>query len=151
MERHISLERQMINHISDNAHDAIHEMAQIAEHIVIHLRQIKPTLIHDLQKYYKDIWNMVLELQSGFMQAKIEDNIIRGMNESFYRPNLAADIVAKLYVAKSLIIVDESVFSLQTYNRDHLVQQHILYHLHGILTEKGRQHLIEFNLFNQEA
>ncbi len=145
--RHIDLEKKVLTEVTRTATDAIDEMAQIAEHTVIHFRQIKPVLIHDMQKYYRDIWETVMKLQSVFIKNKIEDNIKRGVLEDYYRKDANADIISKLYVAKSFSLVDENLFSLSDYPRELLIRQHILYHLHGILSEKGRQHLLNFQPF----
>ena len=147
IERHTDLEKQALAEITRTATDAIDEMAQIAEHTVIHFRQIKPVLIHDMQKYYRDIWDTIVRLQSVFIKSKIEDNIKRGKDEDYYREDADPDIISKLYVAKSFSLVDENLFSLTDYPRDYLIRQHILYHLHGILTEKGRKHLYNFQSF----
>ncbi len=148
LSRHVRLEENVIEEISHTANDAIDEMAQIAEHTVIHFRQIKPILIHDLQKYYRGIWQSVVLQQSQFIKTKIETNIKRGITEGYYRPELNSDIIAKLYVAKSFSLVDENLFSLVDYPRDVLVRQHILYHLNGILSDKGRKHVSDFNALN---
>ncbi len=148
LSRHVKLEEEVIEEISRTATDAIDEMAQIAEHTVIHFRQIKPILIHDLQKYYRDIWQSVVIHQSQFIKTKIETNINRGISEGYYRSELNSDIVSKLYVAKSFSLVDENLFSLVNYPRELLVRQHILYHLNGILSDKGRKHLTDFNALN---
>lgn len=148
MARHIQQEEQLIQEITRTATDAIDEMAQIAEHTVIHFREIKPTLIFDLQKYYREIWDLVTKLHSVFIKTRIEDNIIRGKSEGYYRQNADADIISKLYVAKSFSLVDEKLFSLNDYQRERLITQHVLYHFHGILSDKGRKHLRDFQLFN---
>lgn len=148
MGRHIHQEEQLIREISRTATDAIDEMAQIAEHTVIHFREIRPTLIYDLQKYYRDIWDLVTKLHSVFIKTRIEDNIVRGISEGYYRQDADADIISKLYVAKSFSLVDEKLFSLQDYERERLITQHVLYHFHGILSNKGRKHLRDFQLFN---
>ncbi len=145
LSRHTQLEEYAFEEITRTATDAIDEMAQIAEHTVIHFRQIKPILIHDLQKYYRDIWESVVLQQSKFIKDKIETNIARGMEEGYYRPELDPDIISKLYVAKSFSLVDENLFSLIDYPRELLIKQHLLYHFNGILSDKGRKHLSDFN------
>ena len=127
LSRHVRLEEDVLMEISRTATDAIDEMAQIAEHTVIHFRQIKPILIHDLQKYYRDIWQSVVLQQSQFIKTKIETNINRGITEGYYRPELNSDIIAKLYVAKSFSLVDENLFSLVNYPRDLLIRHCLLY------------------------
>ena len=51
----LRLERQLIENIAANANDAIHEMIQIGEHRVMTLRNMKPSVVHDLKKYYKKV------------------------------------------------------------------------------------------------
>ncbi len=143
--RHLSLEKQVIDEINLRAEDAIDEMAQIAEHTVVHFRQISPVLIHDLQKYYKEIWRYVVTHQTQYFIEKIGGNISRGIHEGYYRKNLDAEIITKLYISKSFSLVDESLFDPRQYSREHLIKQHILYHLHGILTETGRKHMHDFH------
>ncbi len=143
--RHLSLEKQVIDEIHTRSVDAIDEMAQIAEHTVVHFRQISPVLIHDLQKFYKDIWSYVVTHQTQYFFEKIENNISRGIAEGYYRKNLDAEIVTKLYVAKSFSLVDDTLFDPHMYSREHLVKQHIQYHLHGILTDTGRKHMHDFH------
>lgn len=145
MKRHIKLEEQVIEDISKRAADAIDEMAQIAEHTVIHFRQISPVLIHDLKRYYPRIWAQVILHHSKFLQDRMSNNITRGIEENYYRDDIDVDIVTKLYLGKSFSLVDEEVFSSRTYNRDKLISQHILYHMHGILSDKGRTHLKNFH------
>lgn len=136
-----------MDEISENSTDALEEMVQMAEHTVIHFRQIKPALIYDLQKYYRDIWNKVTEYQSKYYINKISENIKRGQEEGLYRLEVSPEIIAKLYVFKSFSLVDEQLFSLQEYEREFLITQHIQYHVHGILSEKGRNQLKHFSFF----
>jgi len=143
--RHILLEEQVINEIHLRAVDAIDEMAQIAEHTVIHFEQISPVLIHDLMKYYQDIWGHVVTHQTQFIQSKIGDNIRRGIEEGYYRGDVDIDVVIRLYGAKSFSLVDETLFDPRKFGRDRLIRQHILYHLHGILSDQGRKHLQDFH------
>jgi len=145
IQRHIRLEEDLIKNISANAEDAIHEMSQIAEHVVIHFREIRPVLIHDLQRYYPEIWRHVITHQNQFIQENISDNITRGMSEGYYRDDINPEIVSKLYVAKSFSLVNEDLFSSRIYNRGLLIRQHLLYHLHGLLSDSGRKHLEDFH------
>ena len=146
--RHALLEQELINDISDKATDAVDEMVRSAEHMVLHFRQIKPILIHDLQKYYRDIWNFVMTNQNEFFTEQIRENLKRGIKEGYYRQNIDSDIIAKLYVSKTLSLVNEELFSLVEYEREHLLQQHLMYHIYGILSTTGRDHFEQFNLFN---
>lgn len=145
MSRHIRMEEQVMEDITNRAVDAIDEMAQIAEHTVIHFRQISPVLIHDLQRHYPSIWQNVVSHHSKFIEEKMSDNMKRGIQENYYREDIDVDIITKLYIGKSFSLVDEELFSPRSHNRETLIRQHLLYHLHGILSEEGRKHLQNFH------
>jgi Transcriptional regulator len=146
--RHVHLEVEALDHIEKVADNALDEMASFAEHTVIHFRQIGPALIHDLQKYYRDIWDVVISNHSIVIKTKIEQNIIRGIKEGYYRSDVDADIASKLYVSKSFTLVDEGLFPSTHYPREYLLGQHILYHINGLLSDKGRIYFRTFDLFN---
>jgi len=46
------------------------------------------------------------------------------MKEDIYREDLNPDIIAKLYVGKTMFIVDEEVFPLKNYNKENLFREY---------------------------
>jgi hypothetical protein len=69
----------------------------------------------------------------------IRENLEWGIRDGLYRNNLHPDIIAKLYVGKSTLVVDEELFPLNQYKRDDLFRSLIVYHLCGIVSDKGRE------------
>ena len=59
------------------------------------------------------------------------------MQQGVYRQNMNADIVAKLYVAKTSFVADEDLFPIRAYNWEVLFREFIIYHIHGIAAPKG--------------
>ena len=72
-----------------------------------------------------------------YVYSVLKANLERGIKEGLYRNDLNPDIVAKLYVGKTLIVVDEEVFPLKEYNRENLYKEYINYHIHGVASPKG--------------
>ena len=143
----LKLERQLIKNISHTSNDAIHEMIQIGHHRVITLRNMRPSVIHDLKKYYPNIWELVKEFGDKEFGEVIIANINKGKNEGLYRPDINPQIISKLFRVKSWSIVDETNFSIQDFRMDELIREHLLYHLHGILSNKGKEHINKYELF----
>lgn len=135
----ISEEKQLFSHIRTNSINAVDEMAQIAQYAISMFSQIRPILIHDLQKYYRKSWAKVLQLQSKFIREQIEINLRRGIEEGAYRSNIDPNIVAALYVVKAKSLTEEMILSLTEKDRENIVTQHMLYHIHGILSDAGRE------------
>lgn len=143
----LELERRLIQNISDHSNDAIHEMIQIGHHRVLTLRNMKPSVLHDLKKYYKKVWKIIKEFGDKEFGEVIIKNIEKGINEGLYRPNINPQIIAKLFGVKSWSIVDETHFSISDFKMDELIREHLLYHMHGILSDKGRAHINKYELF----
>jgi AcrR family transcriptional regulator len=97
--------------IRKDADDAIDEMIEVARYVIPMLRQISPTLIFDIQKYYRDVWLLCEEFNQQEVFTVIKENIERG--------------------------IKEDIFPLKEYNKENLFKEHIQYHIRGIATSKG--------------
>jgi AcrR family transcriptional regulator len=136
-QKHIEEEEAAIREIVANSKDAVDEMIEIARFVTALLREVSPTTLYDMQKYYGDIWGMMEALHQDHIYTVIKTNLDRGIAEGLYRKDLNTDIIAKLYVGKTLLIVDEDVFPLKDYNKEKLYLEYVHYHLHGIALPKG--------------
>jgi AcrR family transcriptional regulator len=123
--------------IRKDADDAIDEMIEVARYVIPMLRQISPTLIFDIQKYYRDVWLLCEEFNQQEVFTVIKENIERGIKEGIYREEFHSEIIAKLYVGKTNLVIDEDIFPLKEYNKENLFKEHIQYHIRGIATSKG--------------
>ncbi len=143
LELHLLNEKKDIEEIVKTSKDPIDEMLNIARHVSSMLRQVNPSTVYDLQKYYGESWRLMESLHQDHIYGIIRDNIKRGMDLGLYRGNLDLDIIARFYVGKSLILVDEDIFPMKNYNRDKLFLEFINYHIHGIASKKGLELLEE--------
>ena len=123
--------------IRKDADDAIDEMIEVARYVIPMLLQISPTLIFDIQKYYRDVWLLCEEFNQQEVFTVIKENIERGIKEGIYREEFHSEIIAKLYVGKTNLVIDEDIFPLKEYNKENLFKEHIQYHIRGIATSKG--------------
>ena len=136
-ERHIEEEMAAMKIIVNESENAVEEILRIAQYVTQLLREMSPKTLYDLQKYYRSIWDLVEALHQQQIFAIIKDNIERGIEDDLYRVDLNADIVAKLYVGKSSLLVDDKLFPLKDYNKENLFKEHIKYHIYGIASKKG--------------
>ena len=134
---YIEDEKKMIALIHKKADDAIHEMVILSRHIIQMFREMPSGLTYDLQKYHRKCWDLMESYNQSHIYGVIKDNIERGVEQGVYRNDLNPDIIAKLYVGKTSIIVDEDLFPLRNYNKEKLFEEYINYHLHGIASPKG--------------
>jgi AcrR family transcriptional regulator len=138
---HIDEEKKAMQIIQNEAANAIDEMLQIAEYVVSVLKKMTPYVMYDLQKYHHTSWLLLEDFHQTFIKEIIETNMINGINEGFYRSSMNTDIIAKFYIGKSMLLADESIFPSSEYNREALFREFIMYHLNGIISEKGVKYL----------
>ncbi len=138
---HISNEKSCLGAIEGEARDPIEHMLLIARYVLQILREVRPAAMYDLQKYYRDAWNIMDKFQQEHIYKTIRANLEAGIEQGLYRPEIDSDIIAKLYVGKTTVITDEELFPTREYDRDRLFREYITYHLRGILSDKGLEKL----------
>lgn len=130
-------EKIEIDKIVNDSKDAIDEMFKIANHVLYFLRNIKPSLTYDLQKYYRASWQIIEQIHFGFIRSVIKTNIQRGIKEKVYRDSLNDEIISRLYLSSAKMMTQEDFFPLKEFNKAELYAEFISYHMFGILNEKG--------------
>lgn len=147
-QKRIQEEKSVMRQIRSETRDAIEEMLKIAAYVTLMLRKMSPTVMYDLEKYYKKTWSQMQQLHKRHVYQIILDNLERGIADGVYRAEINPDIIAKIYVAKSTDIVDPEIFPAMEYHVEELFREFILYHLYGIISSRGRElmdrHLDEY-------
>lgn len=144
--QYLRADKKTVTKICEESENAVQEFILLGKHTMSMLRKLKPTLIFDLKKYHAKNWKLVEEHHFQFIHEIIFQNISRGISEGLYRDNLNIDIIAKLYMSKSIKISDDQTFPLYKYPRDVLFKEHLLYHLYGILSDKGLETLNKYEI-----
>ncbi len=104
-------EKKTVAKIYKSSHNAVEEIILIGRHIIKMTKSLKPTLIFDLKKYHTKNWQLIEEHHTEFIKQVITENLERGISEGLFRSDLRPEIIARLYVAKSLLIANDSNFS----------------------------------------
>ena len=141
---HIQEEEQSIELIRKSSIDAIDELVKIGRFTIQSLREVSPKTTYDLKKYYRSSWDTLEQLHNYYVLQVIRDNLTWGKEKGLYRDDVDSEIVARLYVNKLFIIVDEDVFPLKHFKREQLIKQHIIYHIQGVATREGSTLLMKY-------
>lgn len=137
-EKYLSEEIEEIKRIQSDSTDAIDEMHKIVSYVIRFISNLKPSFTYDLKKYYPQSWSIIEDGHMGFIEDTITLNIDRGKEEGLYREEIQTEIIAKIYVSNSMNILLME-FPKKDINPVNLYKEMILYHLHGIISEKGRE------------
>jgi len=130
-------EKVIVHEINEKSANAVDEILSIGRHIIKMVKKFRPTLLFDLKKYHTSNWKLVEEHHHEFIQDVITKNLKRGKAEGYFRSKINEVVIAKLYVAKSLLISNDKDFKEDNLTLDALVKEHLLYHLYGVLSREG--------------
>ena len=130
----------------EEAEDAIDEMERLAKYIIEMLKNLKPSVIYDLRKYYRSIHDEWKIYRDEFIYQQISRNLERGIKEGLYRGELDVDVITRFFVGKVMIILEEELFPHQEFAQSEVYKEHILYHLYGITSDLGRKKIQLINL-----
>jgi AcrR family transcriptional regulator len=126
-----------------SAENAVEEMLMVITSTARQMEQMRANLLHDLQKYHRDVWVTLNEFRRGLLYEVVRTNLERGIREGLYRDNFNVDIVTRLHIATSFQLLNEDLFPLNDYSKDVLFREYMFHYLHGIMSEKGRQYLLK--------
>jgi AcrR family transcriptional regulator len=117
--------------------DAIDEMIMVNFHVIKMLKEYNPSTAYDLKKYYPDLYRKFYESRHQKMYEWIFNNLTRGKTENLYRKEINEEIIAKLYVYRNEVIIENDQFDLNEYTSPKFFREMLIYHIRGIATEKG--------------
>ncbi|MBD0833542.1 TetR/AcrR family transcriptional regulator [Aestuariibaculum sediminum] len=128
----------------------IEELYEIKRFVMKHLKDEKSSPQFQLQKYYPKIYEDLKEKQSCVMGDCVISNLDRGMQLGLYRDNLNKEFISKIYFNSMMSLKDKTLFPLNHLSMQSLMNNYLEYHLRGICTPKGLQHLTEYLNTNQQ-
>lgn len=121
--------------------DAIDEFLRNSRYFIRQMREVSPTAMHDLRKYYPDLFHNQVKTHQHAFRKGVAANLERGMEEGLYRDDIDAEVIANLYVGMTMMVIDRGVFPAQDRPLSEIMRQHSTYHFNGIVNQFGRERL----------
>ena len=134
-------DKAMFARNANEAIDAIDEYLRNSRYFIREMREISPTTLHDLQKYYPKIWREMFQDHHQQFQLDLIRNLERGMEEGLYRENLDPEVISTLYSGMMGMVIDRQAFPNHERPLSDIVRQMTEYHFQGIVNQFGRDRL----------
>lgn len=138
LQEHIKRDKEQMQAIIEASKNALHEMVSMNNHVQQLIQDMNPSLLFDLKKYHRNVWEDFERFHQEFIYSCIKNNLERGIEEGLYRANINSDILSKIYIASIPAFADELLFPPNEYNQAHIHETFVDYHLHGIVSEQGK-------------
>ena len=128
----------------EQAQDAVHEMFITMERIQLHLSNMNPILLHDMQKFHPRAFQRFREHKDVFLFDLVRANLQWGISEGYYRSDLDTDVLCRFRLASMMIPFNTDLFPPQQFNLGKLSQTLLLNFVFGLATEKGHKRLTNY-------
>jgi len=137
---------EAISTIMSNAGNMIGELLNLDNCAREIFSRVNPIVLHDLQRYYPEAWQLFQQFKTGFLVSVIEKLLNKGIAQGYIRPNLDVKIMAVVRVNQIELGFNQQVFPLAVFNMFDVQNQLMQHFNHGICTPKGIAALNEFEM-----
>lgn len=138
---HFECQNKMIESVLLESKTAIDEMFGIARWMNKMSKDIHPSLMFDLRKYHPDSWKVFIEYRNAEIFNSIKHNMERGVREGLYREDLNVEVIARIYIARVEMFIDNEIFPYDKFPPEKTFNVFMDYHIRGIATPKGIKYL----------
>jgi len=97
----------------------------------------KPNFVYDLKKYYPDIYNNYVNIKREKIINSVEQNLKKGIEEGFFRPELDVSIISRLTLMRIEGMIHSGIFDTDEIMSPKVFTEIFYFHVYGIVTEKG--------------
>ena len=132
---------ETLNRNREESADAIDEFLRNSRYFIRQMREMSPTAMHDLRKYYPELFHNQIKAHQHEFHRGVAANLERGMREGLYREDLDAEVIANLYVGMTMMVIDRGVFPAQERPLSEILLQQSTYHFNGVVNAVGRDRL----------
>ena len=127
-----------------NSKNAVHEIFMAMDMLVQMFSSMNPSLVFDMQKYYPKAFQKFHKHKNDYLYNVIRDNIIRGVSEELYRPELKIDIIARFRVESIMIPFNPEFYTKLKYNLAEIEEEFILHFIFGMASLKGYKMIVKY-------
>ncbi len=128
---------EKLNEISSTSLNAMEELLEVNRYMTQMIKELNPTLLYDLKKYYPELYNELMQDQRSRMHEAIRKNLLKGQEQGIYRQDLNVDIISKLHMTRMEYRFSNDSFTLNDIDSAEVMKEIFIYHLHGIANDSG--------------
>jgi len=129
----------VFNALENRNLNAIEELFEIYALIKNLIRDYNPSMEYDVRKYYPELYSHLREVRRKVLFENSLRNILKGKKEGLYRKNLNAELISKLHLFRIETLYDSDLFTSEDLGSFETFHELFIYHLQGILSDKGRE------------
>jgi TetR/AcrR family transcriptional regulator, cholesterol catabolism regulator len=99
--------------------------------------EINPSTFFDIKKYHPKTWALFQEHKQNFILGAIRQDLLEGIEQGFFRPDIKVDILAKMRMEQIELGFDPQMFPPNKFSIIDVELTMLDHFIRGVLTEKG--------------
>jgi TetR/AcrR family transcriptional regulator, cholesterol catabolism regulator len=99
--------------------------------------EINPSTFFDIKKYHPKTWALFQEHKQNFILGAIRQDLLEGIEQGFFRPEIKVDILAKMRMEQIELGFDPQMFPPNKFSIIEVELTMLDHFIRGVLTEKG--------------
>lgn len=143
LQKHIQEDKRQCLSIVESAENALEALLKMSVYAQKHMNDINPSLLFDLKKYHRPVWELLDNFHRKEMLQMVINNLQEGVEEGLYRADLNVELIARIHVSLMLILSDVDFFPMEQFPLSVRHGEFTKYHIHAIVSDKGRALLQE--------
>jgi AcrR family transcriptional regulator len=137
--KHISEMETNTSFIMSKEDNPVLQIAKIADFVLEMNKNVHPSVLFDLQKFYPDSYSHLIEHRNRYALQSVNQNLKKGIEQGLFRNDMNRQRVARIYMCLIFSMFQNTLFEGEDHRdfRDEYIET-IKYHLHAVTTEKGK-------------
>ena len=133
------------------AENAIHEMFLLMENMKAMTQTMNPNSMMELEKHFSNAFDMIKNHKDEFLFSLIKQNLMKGIEEGYYRKDLDIDIISKFRLETVFIPFNLHLFPLSKFNSIEVHTQLMEHFVYGLMTIKGHELMDRYKQLSKQA
>ena len=147
--RHISMEKNACSCILHEQENPVAFMLAITDTFGDLKKQINPSVLFDLKKYFKESWDILNQFRIDFIFNQILRNLKEGKAQGYYQSNFNEILIARFYIHLVDFMINPENYHTEEFDFRQVHAEMMKYHLRAICTEKGLKYLEESPIYQK--
>ncbi len=140
-----------MRNIAATSSNVLEEMINMMKCSEEFFSRVNPILIHDLQKYYPEAWQLFQAFKADVVISSMYDILKRGIEQGYVRPEIDAKVLSRMRVWQVELGFDTTIFPVNEFNTWKVQLQMLEHFIYGICTPKGHKIINQYkNIIEQE-
>ncbi len=133
----IDINQGSCNYDRDRSENAVHEITLVMDMMVEMFKSMNPSILFDMQKYHPAAFSKFQKHRNEYLYNVCHDNLVRGIKEELYRPEINKETMAR-YRVETMLTAFNPDFQHKVKQKLAEIQEEIIIHyLFGLVSVKG--------------